>query len=149
MQTKVCPIILRDFPTSPHRQLEILLFRHPDHNIQFVKGTLEINEDPLMASVRELWEESGLKRSVDDFHFFKDFHFPKHQHIWKVYWAQIKEQRDQWAWQTIDDQGHQFDFFWCSLNQFQTRAVEWNMDQRFRVVINELVEYFHLNINCG
>ena len=146
MRTKICPIILRNFPTSPDLQLEILLFRHPDHNIQFVKGTLEKDEDPLTAAVRELWEESGLELNVDHFHFFKDFYFAEHHHTWKVYWVQIKESRDQWAWQTIDDQGHQFNFFWCSLNQFKARAVEWNMDERFRLVIDELIQYFNLHV---
>ena len=96
---------------------------------------------------RELWEESGLQVEASDFSFFKEFIFPKHQQTWQVYWVKIKEERDQWAWQTIDDQGHQFNFFWCPLNQFKQRALDWNIDDRFRVVIDELCAYLDLTTN--
>lgn len=60
MQDKVCPIVLR----QNKGRIDILLFQHPNAGIQLVKGTPEAGEDLLHASLRELWEESGDRKSV-------------------------------------------------------------------------------------
>lgn len=124
------------------QQLEILLFQHPAQDIQFVKGTVEDSEDLLSASIRELWEESGLKVDQQQLKFFKHFRFEAHQQEWFVYWTFVQELRDGWSWQTMDDYGHQFKFFWCSLREFAMSSKDWEMDDRFRMVMNEVVKYF-------
>jgi 8-oxo-dGTP pyrophosphatase MutT (NUDIX family) len=53
---KACPVVLR-----LRGGAEILAFRHPDAGLQIVKGTIEANETPDQAALRELWEEAGIK----------------------------------------------------------------------------------------
>ncbi|WP_318653947.1 NUDIX domain-containing protein [Pseudomonas sp. Y24-6] len=52
---KACPVILSGIPGA-----HILLFRHPIAGVQLVKGTIEKDETPAQAALRELSEESGI-----------------------------------------------------------------------------------------
>ncbi len=54
---KVCPLVVRE----RNGDFEILAFQHPCLDYQLVKGTIELNEKPENAAVRELYEESGLR----------------------------------------------------------------------------------------
>jgi chloramphenicol 3-O phosphotransferase len=56
---KVVPVLLRE----RQGRGEILAFRHPSAGLQIVKGTLEPNERPEYAALRELEEESGVTRA--------------------------------------------------------------------------------------
>lgn len=53
---KACPVIIR----STENNQELLSFRHPLAGKQVVKGTIEANEAPEQAVLRELAEESGI-----------------------------------------------------------------------------------------
>lgn len=140
MQIKVCPLILRQSTSSASLRDEILLFRHPNHSIQLVKGTVEANEAIVLACQRELQEESGLDVAPTTFKFLFEQDFMAHQQHWHVYYADIQEHRDDWSWQTLDDYGHRFDFFWCPLNEFSQKILTWEIDQRFIDVVNALIE---------
>ena len=54
--TKACPVVLHPDGTP----LRFLIFKHPLAGLQIPKGTIEPNEHPDRAAVRELWEETGL-----------------------------------------------------------------------------------------
>ncbi|MGE3726047.1 MAG: NUDIX domain-containing protein [Candidatus Sericytochromatia bacterium] len=56
--SKVCACVWRSGENGP----ELLAFDHPTAGKQIVKGTLEPGEDLALAVLRELEEESGLKR---------------------------------------------------------------------------------------
>lgn len=43
-------------------QKELLLFKHPNAGIQIPAGTIEENELPEDAAIREVWEETGLEK---------------------------------------------------------------------------------------
>lgn len=43
---------------------ELLLFRHPTAGIQLPAGTVELDESPEIAVLRELQEETGLKNAI-------------------------------------------------------------------------------------
>ena len=141
MTTKVCPLIIRQHAYFGTIQSEVLLFRHPNHSIQVVKGTLEQDETVLSACCRELWEESGLKSSENDFKFLTELSFNNYHQYWHVYFSKVQEHRDDWSWQTIDDHGHKFHFFWCPLTDFSQRSLEWNIDQRCISVVQMLSSY--------
>ena len=57
---KVCPVILRQQGTN----WQILAFRHPKAGTQLIKGTVEEDERPEAAVLRELAEESGIEQAV-------------------------------------------------------------------------------------
>ena len=106
---KVCPVILR---TNTLRQIEILVFQHPVAGIQIVKGTLEMQEPILDAAIRELFEESGISRKIEHCTYIG------HSQIASIPWhfiainIQDLNFAEQWQYQTLDDYGHVFSFFW-------------------------------------
>lgn len=53
---KACPIVLQ----MRNQRIEVLAFSHPLAGKQFVKGTTEVGEAPIVAAERELRQESGL-----------------------------------------------------------------------------------------
>lgn len=145
MQAKVCPLILRQQTSltdvENNTKYEILLFRHPNQSVQVVKGTVEHHEEILKACQRELQEESGLIVLAQHFKFLFEHDFVAHQQHWHVYFSQIENSQDHWSWQTLDDYGHRFDFFWCPLDEFLQRVCTWDIDQRFVYVIEVLMQY--------
>jgi 8-oxo-dGTP pyrophosphatase MutT (NUDIX family) len=108
--TKSCPVVIRG-----SAQTEILLFRHPLAGIQLVKGTIQNNEGPQTAALRELYEESGILDAdviadlgVWDSAFNGD--------VWSFHLVRTNSMLpDQWEHRTKDDGGHTFIFFWHPL----------------------------------
>lgn len=105
--TKACPIVLR--------RDELLVFRHPLAGVQLVKGTIEPNESPEHAALRELAEESGIV----------DAELGETIAVWDAEdegqsWAIVEVRSraalpDRWTHFTKDGGGHEFAFFWHPL----------------------------------
>jgi len=108
---KACPVILR----NKNNVLEMLVFEHHKAGIQLVKGGIKKGESLEHACVRELKEESGIDAQV-----------VKQLGLWK---ATSKNQSwgfclmhyenilpDTWDFETKDDGGKIFSFFWQPLN---------------------------------
>ncbi|MFJ4396715.1 NUDIX domain-containing protein [Pseudomonas sp. NPDC089396] len=107
---KACPVILS--PTSPPK---LLLFRHPLAGVQLVKGSIEPDETPREAALRELAEESGIRDATvtDDLGCWNADHSGQ---IWSYQLCRVERTLpDRWSFQTLDDHGHLFAFFWASL----------------------------------
>ena len=117
---KVCPVIFREKDSIK----EILVFRHPFAGIQLVKGTLEQNEDPNAAALRELAEESGISEvSLIDFKGMLEFEEVNQR--WHFYLCKPKEiLKESWDFFANDDGGLNFSFFWFRLNE--TPSDEWH-----------------------
>lgn len=108
---KACSIVLSS--AWPPR---ILLFLHPQAGVQLVKGTIEKDETPGQAALRELAEESGISAAeiVDDLGCWDSGH---HGQIWSFHLCRAGGPLpEQWSHQTLDDHGHRFEFFWASLD---------------------------------
>jgi len=130
---KACPVILR----HNNNKLELLAFKHPNAGNQLVKGNIKKSEPLEIACIRELAEESGIKGQV-----------VKQLGIWK---PDFKQQvwgfclmhyegvlPDTWAFQTQDDGGHIFNFFWQPLDS--PLSGDWNevYSQAFQYIRNTL-----------
>jgi 8-oxo-dGTP pyrophosphatase MutT (NUDIX family) len=103
---KVCPVVTRQSGT------EILMFHHPMAGSQLVKGTLNPGEAPAQGAQRELFEESGLRTSaLADLGAGQVAEVP-----WTFVLCRIDgDLPDVWDWNTLDDCGHRFSFFWHKL----------------------------------
>ncbi|WP_374667224.1 NUDIX domain-containing protein [Acinetobacter sp.] len=106
---KVCPFILRK---NAERQTEVLVFQHPESGIQLVKGTLEANEPIVDAALRELYEESGIIRSAEHCTYIGQHHIDALAWHFVAIDTQDLILAEQWQYQTLDDYGHVFSFFW-------------------------------------
>ena len=108
---KACPVVLR----LKNNKLELLVFEHPNSDIQLVKGGINKGEHLESACIRELEEESGIQAQA-----------VKQLGVWE---ASFKNQvwgfclmhyegilPDTWEFETMDDGGHIFNFFWQPLN---------------------------------
>ncbi len=107
---KACPIVLR----HNNNQLELLAFVHPVKGYQLVKGGINKGESLENACIRELEEESGIQAKV-----------VKNLGTWKpeskkntwgfclMHYEDILP--DTWDFDTKDDGGHIFSFFWQPL----------------------------------
>lgn len=117
---KVCPVIFREKDSNQ----EILVFRHPFAGIQLVKGTLEPNEDPNAAALRELAEESGISE-VSLIDFKGTLEFEEANQCWHFYLCETKENlKESWDFFANDDGGLNFSFFWFPLSE--TPSGEWH-----------------------
>ena len=108
---KACPVVLR----HNNNKLELLAFKHPNAGNQLVKGNIKKGERLENACIRELTEESGIQAQV-----------VKHLGIWEpnfknqiwglclMHYEDILP--DTWEFETKDDGGHIFSFFWQPLN---------------------------------
>jgi 8-oxo-dGTP pyrophosphatase MutT (NUDIX family) len=108
--TKACPIVLRGKAPA----VSILAFTHPTAGKQLVKGTIEANESPADAAIRELWEEAGVRGTV-----LRDLGIwdsrRRHQ-LWSFHLCQSSEPLpDFWSHHCADGGGHLFEFFWQPL----------------------------------
>lgn len=107
---KVCPVVLRRRGLST----QILVFRHPLAGSQLVKGTVEPDESPETAALRELSEESGIAgaRIVSDLGESDQI---ADGQIWYFFLVATEDLADEWMHHTADDGGHDFSFFWSDL----------------------------------
>jgi 8-oxo-dGTP pyrophosphatase MutT (NUDIX family) len=116
---KACPVVLR----LKNNKRELLVFEHPNADIQLVKGGINKGEHLDSACVRELEEESGIQAQA-----------VKQLGTWE---AGFKNQvwgfclmhyegilPDTWEFETKDDGGHIFNFSWQPLNS--TPNGNWN-----------------------
>ncbi len=109
---KACPIVLR----YKNNQLELLAFKHPDEGNQLVKGGLKKGEQIESACIRELEEESGIKAQVVRNLGVWEPGFKKQ--VWGLCLMHYEDiLPDSWQFETRDDGGHLFSFFWQPLNQ--------------------------------
>ncbi|MNJ31010.1 dihydroneopterin triphosphate pyrophosphatase [compost metagenome] len=109
---KACAVVL-----SPAPHPRILLFRHPQAGVQLVKGTIEKDETPAQAALRELQEESGIRAAhvSSDLGCWDAGHLDQ---IWSFHLCQAHAPLpEQWSHHTLDDNGHCFEFFWASLDR--------------------------------
>ena len=113
---------------------EILLFRHPTAGVQIVKGTHKGCETPIQTAIRELYEESGL--TARSGRFIAQIDQPEWNETWALVQCDFGALPDTWSWQTLDDHGHVFDFFWQPLNT----PLPSDMDTQFKRVIDVLTQ---------
>jgi GrpB-like predicted nucleotidyltransferase (UPF0157 family)/ADP-ribose pyrophosphatase YjhB (NUDIX family) len=109
--TKACPVVLRTIQGIVYS----LAFKHPVAGYQFVKGTIESGESLPNAAVRELSEESGIcnARAVRDLGLWNaEFE----EQIWSLQLCEVSDPLpDEWSFETDDDGGRIFEFFWHPL----------------------------------
>ena len=106
---KVCPIVLRGSAEAR----EILVFRHPQAGVQLVKGTREPGEAIVVGALRELAEEAGIAALSGRFVASSSAIAP--DQLWHFVLVDTSDLPDQWSFDTLDDGGHRFDFFWWPL----------------------------------
>jgi len=109
---KACPVILR----HNNNKLELLAFEHPNAGNQLVKGNIKMAEPLESACIRELAEESGIQgKVVKQLGIWEpDF---KNQ-VWGFCLMHYDDVLpDTWNFQTQDDGGHVFSFFWQPLDK--------------------------------
>lgn len=108
---KACPIITR----MSDGGLQILAFVHPTAGKQFVKGTIEFCESPERAAERELREESGLT-TLSPLAHLGTCAIGAERQPWHFFTYRAAGLPDTWRHETQDDQGHNYTFFWHSLD---------------------------------
>lgn len=107
---KACPIVLRQ-----RNGLQILVFEHPLAGVQLVKGSVEAGESCADAAIRELFEESGIMatRVLADLGVWRSGYQQQH---WSFHLCEVPtELPDTWLHHAEDDGGHDFRFFWHTL----------------------------------
>lgn len=117
---KVIPIICR----TKGAETEILVFRHPLAGIQFIKGTVEENENLEFATLRELNEESGINHAFID--RYLGVHSPTEQGPdWHVFLCKTEVTLpEKWQHFCHDDGGLVFSLFWFPISARPTS--EWH-----------------------
>lgn len=109
------------------QQKEILVFDHVDFleaGVQVVGGTIENNEDPKSALIREIKEESGLIFSINDLMFIGESEYIRKDrpeiNFRKYFQIQAKDLLENWIHiveSTGEDQGLKFYFYWLNLEE--------------------------------
>ena len=107
---KLCPIVLR----GPAMAREILVFRHPQAGMQLVKGTREPGESIVAGALRELAEEAGIKAVSGSFVASSSAIAP--DQLWHFILVEVPNLPDHWSFDTLDDGGQRFEFFWWPLS---------------------------------
>ncbi|MGJ7527317.1 NUDIX hydrolase [Variovorax sp. GB1P17] len=110
--TKACPVVLRRTD-----DIEVLAFEHPLAGFQLVKGSIDPDESPAAAAVRELQEESGLKASSVSADL--GIWVPGYQdQVWSFHVCHVSHPPpERWMHHAADDGGHDFRFFWQPLSK--------------------------------
>jgi 8-oxo-dGTP pyrophosphatase MutT (NUDIX family) len=129
MSEKACPIVVR---TRNHRT-EVLAFVHPTAGKQFVKGTIETNEAPLVAAERELREESGVT-PPSPMTFLGTQRIGAERQLWHFFLCAHSGLPDAWEHRTEDDYGHTFAFFWHPLDAL--------LDRDWHPIFHEAYSFF-------
>lgn len=94
---------------------EILVFRHPSGDIQFVKGNIKTGEKSKIAALRELKEESGIE-AVKSSKLIGAWHSKFQKQVWYFYRCKTTEKlEDSWDFFTKDGGGQTFSFFWFDM----------------------------------
>ena len=110
---KVCPVVIRK--TGLKR--EILVFRHPNGDIQLVKGNVKSGEKYKIAALRELEEESGIA-SVSSSKLIGAWNAKYRKQVWYFYRCKIDQKlKNSWDFYTQDGGGQIFSFSWFDLEQ--------------------------------
>lgn len=128
---KACAVVLDDAG-------RLLLFRHPRGDVQLVKGTIEANESPARAVLRELKEESGITpaRVVRDLGCWKAGYRGQ---VWSFHLcATDLALPERWSYQTEDDNGHVFAFFWAPLDDLPVDECHPLFQRALREVLDRL-----------
>jgi 8-oxo-dGTP pyrophosphatase MutT (NUDIX family) len=106
---KLCPVLLRISAAGPL----LLVFRHPLAGVQLVKGTREAGESVAAGALRELEEESGISGRVIGTLGSSTGIMP--DQLWHFVLVEAGALADSWSFDTADDGGHRFAFFWWPL----------------------------------
>ncbi|GAB6861776.1 NUDIX domain-containing protein [Haloplanus litoreus] len=122
---KVCAYITRN-------ESEVLVFEGPGHErLQVPKGTVEPDERPREAMVRETIEESGLAAFGGLNHLTTDVwtrrESPPKRYVRRFYHVPVHEPRDSWTHTvtgTGQERGSQFEFSWLDLPTETTFALD-------------------------
>jgi 8-oxo-dGTP pyrophosphatase MutT (NUDIX family) len=125
---KACPVVLR----INNNKLELLAFTHPKAGNQLVKGGIKKGEHLDSACVRELQEESGIQAKVVKQLGVWESNF-KNQ-IWGfclMHYEGILP--DTWEFETNDDGGHIYSFFWQPLSG--------KLNSNWNAVYNDAFQY--------
>lgn len=104
---KACPAVYR----TTNDGLQVLAFTHPSGDRQFVKGTIDQDEAPHDAAVRELREESGLTLPLPMV-FLGMREIGADAVPWHFFAGHGPDLPDAWNHATEDDHGHNYAFFW-------------------------------------
>ncbi|HCZ9266004.1 TPA: NUDIX domain-containing protein [Vibrio alginolyticus] len=86
--------------------------------VQLVKGTLELTDDSFeSAALRELKEESGISK-VSNTKYLGSWESGFQNQQWHFVLCETEEKLPNcWSFNTKDDGGHEFNFFWCKLGE--------------------------------
>lgn len=121
---KSCPCVLRRGPSG----YELLVFEHPLAGRQIPKGTIESGEDPGLAAMRELEEESGIRatgivKRITQMEVLRTTSLYPHKKVprlesWHLYHLEVPPEvtrKERWthlAEGSEDEQGLPFAYFW-------------------------------------
>ncbi|MEO5807207.1 nuclear transport factor 2 family protein [Devosia sp.] len=108
---KVCAVVVRGVADA----LEVLVFRHPLAGVQIVKGTREAREAIVAGALRELAEEAGIVEGVSGALLCSSSAIVPGQ-LWHFVLAETASLPESWTFDTADDGGHRFEFFWWRLD---------------------------------
>lgn len=123
--TKACAVVVRQRDAGP----EVLVFRHPTHGVQFVKGTIEQGESAAQAAIRELAEETGIERGRV-VRSLGTWYSDVNAHLWEFIEVAVEQDlSDTWAHTTHDDNGHTFHMQWHPLHAPATS--DWHRPYRW------------------
>ena len=110
---KACPVLARQNEGG----LELLAFRHPFAGTQLVKGTIQEDERPQDAAVRELLEESGIAAKGAPLSLGTSNGIVQRE-TWHFYLFPCQPLPDNWTHHCLDDGGHDFKFFWQPAEEY-------------------------------
>ncbi len=106
---------------------EILVFDHldfPEAGVQVVGGTVEENEDPKFALIREIKEESGLEYSLNDLQYIGESEYLRKDkpeiNLRKYYKILSNNLNENWVHHVAsngEDNGLKFYFYWLTIDQ--------------------------------
>lgn len=126
--TKACPVLLRTIDGRLHG----LAFRHPLAGIQVVKGSIKPGEPYADAAVRELAEESGVKAATATQDLGTWASGFQHQ-VWSFQRCEAPGPLPAtWTFETADDGGRVFDFFWHPLHRDLPSPCHWLFQAAWR-----------------